>query len=64
MYLIFVLLVISRFRSGEIRRDTVNKYSGIQQIQLDIIVRYKRDIVDTVGYSGIKWIYCKMARYR
>jgi len=29
------------------------RYSGIQQIQLDIdIVSYKRDIVDTVGYSN------------
>ena len=59
--------VFEAVRYGEIQCEA---YSGIQQIpqiQLDIvivIVRYKRDRVDTVGYSGIQWICCKMARYR
>jgi len=40
------------------------RYSGIQQIQLDI-ARYTRiQQLDTVGYSWIQWIWCKMARYR
>ena len=38
-------------------------YSGIQQIQLDT-ARYVRIQLDTVGYSEIQWIFCKMARYR
>ena len=44
------------------------RYSGIQQIQqiqLDI-VRYKRDIMDTVGYNGYaaKWLAADIDRYR
>jgi len=38
------------------------RYSGIQQIQLDA-TRYVRIQLDTVGYSGIQWICCIMARY-
>jgi len=38
------------------------RYSGIQQIQLDT-ARNVRIQLDTVGYSGIQWICCKMARY-
>jgi len=43
-------------------RDTM-RYSGIQQIQLDI-ARYARIQLEPVGYSRIQWIWCNMARYR
>ena len=39
------------------------RYSGMQQIQLDI-ARYARIQLGTVGYSGIQWICCRMARHR
>jgi len=38
---------------GEIQRDT----------ELDT-ARYVRFQLDTVGYSGIQWICCKIDRYR
>jgi len=49
------------------------RYSGIQQIQqiqLDVVVRYKRDIVDTwiqwdtVGYNGCAAKWLDIDRYR
>jgi len=39
------------------------RYSGIQQIQLDT-ARYIRIQLDSVGYSWIQLICCKLARYR
>jgi len=36
------------------------RYSGIQPDT----ARYVRIQLDTVGYSGIQWICCKMDRYR
>ena len=36
------------------------RYSGIQ---LDT-ARYVRIQLETVGYSGIQWICCKMDRYK
>jgi len=38
-------------------------YKEKQQIQLDTAI-YVRIQLDTVGYSEISWIHCKMARYR
>jgi len=36
---------------------------GYVEIQQDT-ARYVRIQLDIVGYSGIQWICCKMARYR
>ena len=41
---------------NEIPRDAA-RYSSIDT------ARYVRIQLDTVGYSGIQWICCKMARY-
>ena len=47
------------------RYSGIQQIQQIQQIQLDI-VRYKRDIVDTVGYNGYaaKWLDIDLDRYR